>query len=168
MGRWWPSYCMHLFRRLKLRSTFRPWEISFGMAAPWFAPVLRSLKWRYLGTGFVVAISLWTGGYSVTRMDAHSEKKLFCFFFPSWPVKFFPFRYRHSTKKNARDKWTWSQEELERSADAWATKFVQTNLRPQLESWLRELDSFFPKELPFGTCRVGRSCFTTMAVTENY
>jgi hypothetical protein len=45
---------------------------------------------------------------------------------------------------------------------------VQTNLRPQLESWLRELDSFFPKELPFGTCRVGRSYFTAMAVTENY
>jgi hypothetical protein len=41
-------------------------------------------------------------------------------------------------------------------------------LRPQLESWLRELDSFFPEELPFGTCRVGRSCFIAMAVTENY
>jgi hypothetical protein len=45
---------------------------------------------------------------------------------------------------------------------------MQTNLRLQLESWLRELDSFIPEELPFGTCRVGRSCFTTMAVTENY
>jgi len=83
-------------------------------------------------------------------------------------VKFFPFRYQHSMKRNAGDKGTWSQEELERSADAWATKFVQTNLRPQLESWLRELDSFFLEELPFGTCRVGRSCFTAMAVTENY
>ncbi len=30
------------------------------------------LKWHYLGIGFVVAISLWTGRYSVTRMDAHS------------------------------------------------------------------------------------------------
>jgi hypothetical protein len=45
---------------------------------------------------------------------------------------------------------------------------VQTNLCPQLASWLKELDSLFPKELPFGTCRVGRSCFTAMAVTENY
>jgi hypothetical protein len=100
-------------------------------------------------------------------MDADSEI-LFLLFFFSWRVKFFPFRCRHSTKRNARDKGTWSQEELEQSADAWATKFVQTNLRPQLESWLRELDSFFPEELPFGTCRVGRSCFTAMAVIENY
>ncbi len=45
---------------------------------------------------------------------------------------------------------------------------MQTNLRPQLESWLRELDNFFPEELPFGTYRVGRNCFTAMAVTENY
>ncbi len=52
--------------------------------------------------------------------------------------------------------------------DAWATKFVQTNLCLQLESWLRELDNFFPEELPFGTCRVGRSCFTATAVIENY
>jgi hypothetical protein len=96
------------------------------------------------------------------------HKFLFYFLFFSWRVKFFLSRYRHSTKRNAGDKGTWSQEELERSADAWATKFVQTNLRPQFESWLRELDSFFPEELPFGTCRVGRSCFTAMAVTENY
>ncbi len=137
------------------------------MAAPCFAPVLWSLKWRCLGTGFVVAISLWTGRYFVTRMDAHSEIFILLFF-SSWRVKFFPFRYRHSTKRNTGDKGTWSQEELERSADAWATKFVQTNLSPQLASWLRELDNFFPEELPFGTCRVGRSCFIAMAITENY
>jgi hypothetical protein len=100
-------------------------------------------------------------------MDAHSEIFILLFF-SSWRVKFFPFRYRHSTKRNTGDKGTWSQEELERSADAWATKFVQTNLSPQLASWLRELDNFFPEELPFGTCRVGRSCFIAMAITENY
>jgi hypothetical protein len=58
------------------------------------------------------------------------RKILFCFFFSSWRVKFFPFRYRHNTKRNVGDKGTWSQEELERSADAWATKFVQTNFHP--------------------------------------
>ncbi len=57
---------------------------------------------------------------------------------------------------------------LEESTDAWATEFVQTNLRSHLASLLRELDSLFPKELPFGTSRVGRSCFTAMAITENY
>jgi hypothetical protein len=45
---------------------------------------------------------------------------------------------------------------------------VQTNLHPQLASWLRELDSLFPEELPFGTCRMRRSYFTAMAITENY
>jgi hypothetical protein len=37
-----------------------------------------------------------------------------------------------------------------------------------LTSWLRELDGFFPEQLPFSTYRIGRTCFTTMAVTENY
>jgi len=45
------------------------------------------------------------------------------------------FRYQHPTK-NAKNKETCSQEELERSANAWATKFVEKNLRPQLTSWL--------------------------------
>jgi hypothetical protein len=39
------------------------------------------------------------------------------------------FRYRHPDK-NVKNNGTWSQEELERSADAWATKFVERNLRP--------------------------------------
>jgi hypothetical protein len=77
------------------------------------------------------------------------------------------FRYQHPTK-NAKNKETCSQEELERSADAWATKFVKKNLRPQLTSWLQELDGFFPEQLPFGTSRIGKTCFTAMAVTENY
>ncbi|KAH9540865.1 hypothetical protein CY35_14G027600 [Sphagnum magellanicum] len=45
---------------------------------------------------------------------------------------------------------------------------MEKNLRPQLTSWLRELDGFFPEQLPFGTSRIGRTCFTAMAVTENY
>jgi hypothetical protein len=77
------------------------------------------------------------------------------------------FKYRHPIK-NVKNKETWLQEELERSADAWATEFVKKNMRPQLTSWLRELDGFFPEQLPFGTYRIGRTCFTTMAVTENY
>ncbi len=102
------------------------------------------------------------------NQDGCSFRIFIFIFISSWRVKFFPFRYRHSTKRNVGDKGTWSQKELEWSADAWATKFVETNLRPQLASWLRELNSFFPEELPFSTCRVGRSCFTAMAVTENY
>jgi hypothetical protein len=45
------------------------------------------------------------------------------------------FRYWHLAK-NVKNKETWSQEELERSADAWAIKFVEKNLHPQLTSWL--------------------------------
>ncbi len=77
------------------------------------------------------------------------------------------FRYQHPTK-NAKNKETCSQEELERSANAWATEFVEKNLRPQLTSWLQELDGFFPEQLPFSTFRIGRTCFTAMAVMENY
>jgi len=80
---------------------------------------------------------------------------------------FFFFRYQHLAK-NVKNKGTWSQEKLECSADAWATKFVEKNLRPQLTSWLRELDGFFSEQLPFGTSRIGRTCFTVMVVTENY
>jgi hypothetical protein len=77
-------------------------------------------------------------------------------------------RYRHPTT-NVKNKETWSQEELERSVDAWATEFVKKNLRPQLTSWLQELDGFFlDEQLPFSTSRIGRTCFTAMAVTENY
>jgi hypothetical protein len=54
------------------------------------------------------------------------------------------FKYRHPAK-NVKNKETWSQEELERFANAWATEFVEKNLRPQLTSWLRELDGFFPE-----------------------
>jgi hypothetical protein len=61
-------------------------------------------------------------------MNAHSE--IFIIFFSSWSANFFPFRYQHTMKRNAGDKGTWSQEELEQSMDAWATEFVQTNLRP--------------------------------------
>ncbi len=83
------------------------------------APVLWSLEWRCLGTGSVVAISPWIGQFSVTRMDAHSE--IFILLFPSWCTDFFPSRYRHTRKRNAGDKRTWSQEQLEQFADAWAT-----------------------------------------------
>jgi hypothetical protein len=60
------------------------------------------------------------------------------------------FKYQLPTK-NVKNKETCSQEELERSTYAWATEFVEKNLRPELTSWLQELDGFFPKQLPFGT-----------------
>jgi len=47
-------------------------------------------------------------------------------------------------------------------------KKINLIMRPQLFSWLKDLDNLFPEELPFGTFRVGRSCFRAMAVTENY
>jgi hypothetical protein len=77
------------------------------------------------------------------------------------------FRYQHPTK-TAKNKETCSQEELERSADTWATEFMEKNVRPQLTSWLQKLDGFFPEQLPFDISRIGRICFTAMAVTENY
>ena len=39
------------------------------------------------------------------------------------------FRYCHPTK-NVKNKETWSQEELGRFADAWATNFLEKNLCP--------------------------------------
>jgi hypothetical protein len=71
-------------------------------------------------------------------------------------------------EKKVGNEGTWSQKQLEQFADDWATKFVQTNLCSQLASWLGELDCLFPEEFPFGTFRIGRSCFAAMAVTENY
>jgi hypothetical protein len=62
----------------------------------------------------------------------------------------FLFRKYQQITKNVKNKKTWSQEKLKHSTDTWVTKFVQANLRSQLTSWLRELESFFPEELPFG------------------
>jgi hypothetical protein len=81
--------------------------------------------------------------------------------------EFLTFKYWHTKKRNVRDKGTWSQEELDQSTNAWAKKFVHTNLRSQLASWLRKLDNLFPEELPFGTSRVRRSSFTAMAVSTS-
>jgi hypothetical protein len=33
---------------------------------------------------------------------------------------------------------------------------------------MRCIDNFFPEELPFGTFRVGKTCFTAMTIIENY
>jgi hypothetical protein len=65
--------------------------------------------------------------------------------------EFLSFRYRHTKKRNVRNKGTWSQDKLEQFADAWVKEFVLANLHPQLTSWLKELDNLFPEELPFGT-----------------
>jgi len=55
-------------------------------------------------------------------MDADSE--IFILLFFSWRANFFPFRYWHTRKKNAGDKRTWSQEELEQFVNVWAIEFV--------------------------------------------
>ncbi len=55
-GKWWPSFCMDLFRQMKLRNMFGRWEISFNTAAPCSALVLRSLEWRCLGTSSIATI----------------------------------------------------------------------------------------------------------------
>jgi hypothetical protein len=54
-----------------------------------------------LGIGFVVAISPWTCQYSITRMDVHLE--IFILFFFSWRADFFPFKYRHTRKRNTKE-----------------------------------------------------------------
>jgi hypothetical protein len=46
------------------------------------------------------------------------------FTFSSWRANFFPFKYRHTRKRNVGDKGTWSQEELDQSANVWAIEFV--------------------------------------------
>jgi hypothetical protein len=56
------------------------------------------------------------------------------------------------------------QKELETIANAWATKFVNSNLQPHLSSWLQELNTLFPKELPFNIARLGTTCFPTMKI----
>jgi hypothetical protein len=36
--------------------------------------------------------------------------------------------------------------DLEACANVWATKFVDTNLRPHLASWIRQLEDAYPEE----------------------
>ncbi len=45
---------------------------------------------------------------------------------------------------------------------------MQGNLCPQPVSSLQELNNLFPKELTFGTSWVGKICFITMTIIENY
>ncbi len=59
-------------------------------------------------------------------------------------------------------------EDLEAYGNAWADKFVDTNLRPHLASWLQELEDVYPKELPKLRVRLGKTPFTAMGVTRNY
>jgi hypothetical protein len=57
---------------------------------------------------------------------------------------------------------------LEAYGNAWADKFVDTNLRPHLASWLQELEDVYPEELPKLRARLGKTPFTAMGVTRNY
>jgi hypothetical protein len=59
-------------------------------------------------------------------------------------------------------------EDLKAYDNVWADKFVDTNLRPHLASWLQELEDVYPKELPKLTTRLGKTPFTAMGVTRNY
>ncbi len=59
-------------------------------------------------------------------------------------------------------------EDLEAYANAWADKFVDTNLHPHLASWLLQLEDAYPKELPKLKARLEKTPFTAMGVTKNY
>jgi hypothetical protein len=59
-------------------------------------------------------------------------------------------------------------EDLEANANAWADKFINTNLRPHLASWLLQLEDAYPEELPKLKVRLRKTSFTTMGVTKNY
>ncbi|CAK9219828.1 unnamed protein product [Sphagnum troendelagicum] len=145
-------------------------KTSFATMERSSALALGSPRWCSLATGSVAVTSPSTGGYP------KPSKPELCLFDRTLNLPFSHLvrsgrlsvaRYRHSGK-NARNQENWSPENLERCADIWAIEFVQANLRSHLASWLRELDSLFPEEFPFGTFRVERSCFSAMAVTENY
>lgn len=58
--------------------------------------------------------------------------------------------------------------DLKAYVNAWADKFVDTNLRPHLAFWLLQLEDAYPKELPKLKARLGKTPFTTMGVTKNY
>ncbi len=58
--------------------------------------------------------------------------------------------------------------DLKAYANVWADKFVDTNLRPHLASWLLQLEDAYPKELPKLKARLGKTPFTAMGVTKNY
>ncbi len=57
---------------------------------------------------------------------------------------------------------------LEAFANTWADKFVDTNLRPHLASWFRELEDAYPEDLPKLKARLRKMPFTAMGVTKNY
>jgi hypothetical protein len=58
--------------------------------------------------------------------------------------------------------------DLEAYANAWVDKFVDTNLRPHLASWLLQLEDAYPEKLPKLKARLGKTLFTAMGVTKNY
>jgi hypothetical protein len=59
-------------------------------------------------------------------------------------------------------------EDLEAYANVWADKFVDTNLRPHLASWLLQLEDAYPEELPKLKARLEKTPFTAMGVIKNY
>jgi hypothetical protein len=57
---------------------------------------------------------------------------------------------------------------LKACINAWADKFVDTNLNPQLTSWLKQLEDVYPKKLPKLKARFEKTSFIIMGVTKNY
>ncbi|CAK9278607.1 unnamed protein product [Sphagnum jensenii] len=56
-------------------------------------------------------------------------------------------------------------EDLKAYTNAWADKFVDTNLRPHLASWLLQLEDAYPEELPKLKAHLRKTPFTTMGTT---
>ncbi len=77
------------------------------------------------------------------------------------------FKYFHN-QRNKESLLAHTAEDLEAYVNAWANKFVDTNLCPHLASWLLELENAYPEELPKLKAHLGKTSFTAMGVTKNY
>jgi hypothetical protein len=82
-------------------------------------------------------------------------------------IYLFIFRFLHKEQsKESLHRYT--TKNLEAYASIWTNKFVNTNLHPQLASWLKELEDAYPKELPLLKVHFGKTSFTIMRVMKNY
>ncbi len=157
-GPWLPSCCTSLFRPIKLSSISPRWPTcgSSADASPRLVPPRP--RWPCLDTYSATTIVSLPGellnlGRTVIIFLAFSLEQTF------WFQSFFKFFHNQRSKEFLL---THTTEDLEAYANAWANKFVDTNLRPHLAFWLLQLENAYPKELPKLKARFGKTPFTTM------
>jgi len=79
--------------------------------------VVSSAYLRFLGLGLEE-----NGSFGRTHPHVVNGCSFTKLFFPSFMTcHFLPLKYRHTRKEKVENEGTWSQEELEQYADAWAT-----------------------------------------------